>query len=299
MTCALVVTAGVSRADDPTPPPTVEQSFEEPLPPVDQAAPWLRPWLPPAAGDPNPILADGHEVSIQAGMGVLLSKFSSVPATLTLSGEYGRFLRSSKRQALSIEAVGDFNITLDRVTPQFGALGVGLRRVGRRSGVSFGSVDYERISIGPAFMSRGSNLDVGVQAELALGVLTFKGAGLGLFLNAYFFEPAQMFGPDSLLLVGLGYVHCPVTGLRSNVATVTSVREPRSEPSAHPCPQLAAYQAAIKQARMLAVQMCNGSDLQACEVARARVLSLNTQLSACEQGEAVAPPTEDDAAPVH
>jgi hypothetical protein len=280
LVCGLTV-AGIraAHADDPP--------LEEPAPPVDKAAPWLRPWLPPPAPDPNPILADGDEISVQAALGVLLSKFG-MPITVDVTAAYGRFITSSKRQALSVEAVGSFNVAIDQVTPQFASLGIGLRRVGRRGGVGFGSVDYERLSVGPAFMSRGSNLDVGLQAELALGALTFKGAGLGLFVTAYLFEPAQMFGPDSLLVVGLGYVHCPVTGLRPSVATAKYVREPLP-PSDHPCPELATYRDAIKKARMDAVQVCNESDAQACDAARARVLSLNAQLSACEQ----------NAAPVH
>jgi hypothetical protein len=278
--CGLIVSGSrAARADDPP--------LEEPAPPIDQAAPWLRPWLPPAPPDPNPILAEGAEMSIQAAMGVLFSKFD-MPLTVDVTAAYGRFITSSKRQALSVEAVGSFNVAIDQVTPQFASLGIGLRRVGRRSGVGFGSVDYERLSVGPAFMSRGSNLDVGLQAELALGALTFKGAGLGLFMTAYLFEPTHMFGPDTVLVVGVGYVHSPVTGLRPNAVIAKSVPEPRA-PSDHPCPELASYQEAIKKARMEAVQVCNESDAQACEAARARVLSLNAQLSACEQ----------NAAPVH
>jgi hypothetical protein len=247
--------------------------------------------------DPNPILAEGKELSVQGALGTLISRFSGFPIMLTLTAEYGRFVASSKRQAWSLEAVGKFNLVFDRTTPQFGSLGLGVRRIGRRSGTGFGSVDYERLSVGPAFSSRGTNLAVGLGAEVALGILTFHGSGIGVYVDTYFFEPSHMLGPETMLVLGLGYVRCAVTGMRPSVAIERSVPQHR-DVSDHPCPQREALQEAIKRERKRAVDMCNLREANACVLARDRVISLSADLTACEQGENVAPPTEVDDAPV-
>lgn len=225
-------------------------------------------------------------------MGALISKFSDFPPMLTATGGYGRFIASSQWQALSVEAVGKLNVVFDRVTPQFGSIGVGLRRLGRRSGKGFGSVDLERISTGIAFTSRGSNLEVGLGAELALGILTFGGRGVGVTIDAYVFEPTNMTGPETFLVVGLGYVHLPVTGMGRSVPIVRQVRTPPASTPGKACPQLGAYDETLRKERADAVQVCNAGDVAACEVARARVVALGDARAACARGDEVSPPAE-------
>lgn len=235
---------------------------------------------------------------MQAGLGTLISKFSNFSFTLAATAEYGHFIASSKWQAIGVEVVGKANLVFDHVTPEFGLIGGALRRVGRRSGLGFGSVDYERLSVGPTFMSRGSNLDVGLGAELAFGVLTFHGAGLGVFVDGYFFRPTDMLGPDTILVAGLGYVQSAITGLRPSVAIDRPAPREHSV-SDHPCPRLEAYQSALTEARKHAVTVCNERDAEACEAARSRVLYLNAGLTACEEGDTVPPPDEVNDAPAH
>lgn len=217
---------------------------------------------------------------------------------MSITADYGWFVASTQTQALSVQAVGNANLVIDGVTPQFGSLGAGLRRVGRRSGTGFGSVDFERLSSGLAFMSRGSNLDLGVSLELALGFLTFKGRGLGIFVDAYFFEPTNMTGPDTFFGVGLGYVHSPITGLRASVPNVRSVSVPRGNAASTACPDVDAYRIALARERKDAVEVCNARDVARCDAARARVKAISAALSACEQGQNIGAPREQDDAPV-
>lgn len=217
---------------------------------------------------------------------------------LTASGEYGHFVWSSQWQALSLQVVGKANLVFDHTTPELAMIGGGLRRVGRRSGTGFGSVDYERLSIGPTFASRGSNLDIGLGAEIALGVLTFRGVGLGVFVDGYMFRPSEMLGPDSVIVIGLGYVQSARTGLTPGVA----IEEPAPREnivSDHPCPELDAYRTALAQMRKQAVQACNARDSDACTGTRSRVILLNDAMRACEQGHTVPPPEKAEYAPPH
>lgn len=290
-----------TEANSPAAPPQaterVEESVEEPKPYPGRAAPWLQGWLDPPAPDPNPILATGHTASLQASGGALLSRFSTMPM-LSLTADYGWFFASTKRQAWSVQAVGTANVVFDRVTPQFGSIGVGARRVGRRSGTRFGSVDFERLSTGVAFMSRGSDLDLGLVVELAGGVLTFAGTGLGVFIDAYFFEPTNMAGPETLFTVGVGYVYSPAIGLRKSVPSTRKVSAPPSNAGGRECAQATTYREALARERKSAVEACNAEDAKRCDATRARVRALNTALGACEQGQNVGPPAEVDDAPV-
>jgi hypothetical protein len=236
-------------------------------------------------------------VSVEGSLGALISQFSTLPPMMSLTVDYGRCVASSQQQALSVQAVGKANLVFDRVTPEFGSLGIGLRRTGRRAGTGFGSVDYERISTGVTFMSRGSNLDVGLGFELALGFLTFKGSGLAVSLDAYLFEPTNMTGPETVFAVGLGYVHSPVTGLRASVPRVRTVPVHRDSNGSTGCPHLSAYREALARERKNAVTTCNAQDVAACEVSRARVLALSSGLTACEYGENVPAPSEVNDAP--
>lgn len=255
-------------------------------------APWLHPWLRPPPPDLDPILASGLEASADASGGTLFSTFSVATPMLSETGAFGVYVASTTKQALSVEAVETLNLVIDHVTPEFGMLGGGLRRIGRRTGSMFGTYDFERIAVGLALMSRGSNLDAGLGAELAMGFLGFSGSGLGVHLDGYAFE--SDFGRvEKMLVVSLGYVYSPLMGTRAGAPPAARAPE-RPAPMAHPCPDVAAYQRALADRRKLAVETCNRGPSDECNVERDRVIALNQKLTACLDGQEVGPPVEGD-----
>jgi hypothetical protein len=313
---AWLVTVGVasqsatSRADDAPqdagsppatapspsePPPVLQPPPEQPQPPVEAVAPWLRPWLPKRPPDLDPTLAEGPEATLVTSVGPSISSFSIAPA-LSETGACGWFIASSTKQALSVEAIEKLNVVLDHTTPQFGMLGAGLRRVGRRSGKGFGSVDYERIALGAALTSRGSNLDAGIALELAFGFLTYKGGGLSLSLEAYAFDTGDLMGPDKAFVIGLGYAFSPMTGMRASPLVAAPAPEPRRL-AKEPCADVGAYRSVLVIRRRAAVDVCNQGNSPACEGERAAVMSLVSRLDACLAGDDVGPPTEVHDAP--
>lgn len=235
----------------------------------------------------DPPLADGSEASIELSTGPTMTSFAPLALALSQTGAYGRFVASSSDQAVSVEGVEKLGVVLDGVTPSFGFLGGGVRRVGH----GFGSIDFERISTGVALTSRGSDLDAGIGAELAIGFLNASGSGLGVNAEAYFFNVSHFTGPDRLFVVSLGYVYSPFTGMRP--APASSPRPPAPPaplPSGEPCRDLAAYRAALIEHRKKAVDACNAARADECKSEHDTVVDLDQKMEHCEQGQDVGPP---------
>jgi hypothetical protein len=287
----------IEAARTPKPPPALAKSAEPPPASAGTAAPWLHPWLGASLPDTDPVLASGQEASLEIAGGSILSTFSMASPTFSETGEYGHYVASSTKQALSIEVIEKLNVVMDHVTPEFGMIGGGLRRIGRRNVDRFHAIDFERVSVGLAAMSRGSNLDTGLGAGAAFGFMTFGGSGLAVSVDAYLFDARDIAGPNKLIVISLGYVYSPITGARAGTPPAEWTPPPRRESTRPACGNAKAFEGALIKYRKRAVDVCNKGPSTECNTEKDIVIRLNANLSACLEGDDVGFPPEVDDAP--
>ena len=251
----------------------------------------LRPWAPPPDDDArDPMLADGDEASVDLATGMTFSQFTVWSPSLVETGEVGRYVSSSKTQAVSLEAIEKLDVVFDGVTPQFGLVGAGLRRIGRQRASGIRALNYERISAGLALLSRGSSLRPGVGAGISGGSLGLAGSGLSLSADVYFFDHANLTGADTLVVISLGYTFSPYanTHRRSALEPVHPVEVPApSVPVLDtPCSDV---ETALVVQRRRAVDACNAaradaSHVEACNRASDAVQALDGKAPRMHEG---------------
>lgn len=226
---------------------------------------------------------------MEIGAGATLSAFTTAPA-LSETAECGWFFASSTKQAVGIEAIQKLQIAVDHTTPELGMLGAGLRRAGRRDIAGRRMIDFERIHFGLAVATRGSNLDAGVGAGVALGFATFGGKGLSVGVDGYFLTPGDLSGPDKVFMLTLAYVYSPAPGTRVGPQIVETPTSQHAEPKGGPCRDLDAYKKVLVQERKAAVLICNQGPSTQCDVHKQKVVNLNAKAEACYRGEDVGSP---------
>lgn len=253
----------------------------------------LRPWITPEAelhGD----LATGNELSIDVAGGALFSPFAT-SAVVVETGALGHYFASSPRQAWSVELLEKAELAIDSTTPQFGMLGVGLRRLGRQQLGGVRALNFERVAAGLAVMSRGTNLVTGIGAELAGGTFTLCGSGFALHVDGYFFGRPDAFGVDTIFTVSLGYIFTPsarhVRFVEPPPPPPVAPPPPALVPIGPPCADEPALQQALADRRRASASACtaardDASRVDECNRESDAVVQLRSKLERCQAGHA-------------
>jgi hypothetical protein len=225
---------------------------------------------------------------------MVVSSFTTSGA-LGETAAYGRYIVSSTKQALSLEAIEKLQIALDHVTPQIGMIGAGVRRIGRRNVAGLRTIDFQRLAVGAAFSSRGSNLDVGLGVDFSFGAFSFAGSGVSVGLDTYLMSPSNPSGVEKMLMLTVGYLYSPMTGAHIGPPRVAAEPPPPPPTGKPACRDMKAYEDALVEQRKLAVAACNAGTSDECLHRKDRVTALSSQAAACNAGEDVGPPKVDDA----
>jgi hypothetical protein len=242
-------------------------------------------------------LARGVAWSAGAAAGASVSSFSIAPA-VGETASLGVYVHSSETSALALEAVEAVNLVIDRTTPQYGLVGIGLRHLGRPDDPLIGprgTVSLQRFALGPAFLGDGERLDLGLSAAFSVAYLTSGRGGFSLDVEGYVFDSSNV-GTSSLVLVGLGYVVSPRNDVPRRAPPVwqpPATPPPASvEPDllAGPCRDPSEYTTALQAHRKRYVEACANHE-PGCETERATIEAIDAKLKACTA------PKDDDANP--
>jgi hypothetical protein len=237
--------------------------------------------------DAEPPLAHGVAWSAALGGGMSHSPLSTTLA-LDETASLGGFIYSSERHALSLEAVENFALALDRTTPQYGYLAAALRAVEAPEDPLVGApgttTTFQRFALGPAYLFDGNRFELGLAADATLAYLVHKNSGVALDIGAYFYD-SSIAGRNTLFLVGISYVVSPLVDMpRHAVPEWRPGERPHVEPdeTEGPCKDPAVYQNALREHRKRFLEACADYRPE-CQTERTTISALDAKLKSCSE----------------